>query len=290
MSAFAADPDLHNFARSLSTSQRREFAQVLGNLRFSRRQIAELTGVSAKTIHYDIAAGQGVTPDGRVTWPLWIDALLQRAETGESRTIGPGRGAPGSPELEALLWHQRRCEGAHVLVVNYCLPQVREPVVMKWTVEALNSDLRDVFTARAAWAQKFYPDERVPNLCDEETRKRMHGFKPKTLGWHPARRRGICMWASSGRRLHGQTVEELRETLDPWWGVSANDQLCARTVRTCIARGDALWAALGAWPWAAFPERIRQDWWRDERAWASMSAWFSDRCRPPDLETRPALG
>ena len=54
---------------------------------------------------------------------------------------------------------------------------------------------------------------------------------------------------------------------------SGADSRPFRDLAAIVRRGDACWAQLGAWPWAAFPDApLPATWWTTDTAWSSLRA------------------
>jgi hypothetical protein len=212
----------------------------------------------------------------------------------------PGRGAPGSDQLEHLLEQCRRSGSAYGLAESYPgedagpdaprlvgvgrrsgprLPQVRPASAGAPDMTDLDCDMEAVAKQRWFFAQSFYSLLGAITIENrDEARQRREAWKPATERgkpaekWGPKRHDAMCMWAAHSRRVLGRTKTEVAAMLaepDPpatkaW-----------RTARDCIDVGDSVWAALGAWPWGAFSEKLPAEWWTQEAAWLSLAAWGS---------------
>jgi hypothetical protein len=207
------------------------------------------------------------------------------AEAGSTREVALP--PPGSHELGVLLLRVR-ASGLAVVGVGHRygprVPQVREPEVRdedraRLDPVALDDDVAQVAQARWYWARASSPDPAMPldeaNMW-ERTRRREPAAGVPLKRWQPVRHASLCMGASAARRLDGFTDEKIAELYNVKGDVANGSGAGAgtppfRTLPEIIRRGDAYWAQLGGWPWAAFAGgRLPAEWWTAEAAGRSL--------------------
>lgn len=191
----------------------------------------------------------------------------------------PGRGPPGSAELEALL-HLYHLSGLPMVGVGRRwgpkVPQLREPSEKAADLSAIDKDMEVVANQRWPWAQPWYP-EAVTIENRDEVLQRAGRWRPETkrgvraTKWRPCTHVAICMWASSARHLHGQGDDQIMELLE------AKDP---RTARKAIDIGNRTWAELGGWPWATWESgALKADWWTSDDVWNGLEREIDGRVR-----------
>lgn len=152
------------------------------------------------------------------------------------------------------------------------LPQVREPSPDAPSLLSIDQDVQRVEEARRYWAQPWYPNPATVANAEERAQRRALWQSPGK--WQPARRVSMQLWASVQRHLRLKSDEELAEFLE-LDGEEVRHSSQARRYRVIdkiVARGDEAWAALGAWPWAAFPKgRPPKGWHLTDAACASLA-------------------
>lgn len=183
--------------------------------------------------------------------------------------VPPGRGGPGSPELDELIRLYRLTDLPTVGVGRRWapfLPQIREPDDGAPALRSLDEDMQAVAEQRWEWAQPWHPESvTAENRDDVQRRSKLwraetKSGKPATK-WRPCSHVAICMWASCSRHLNGKS--------DDWIGEHVIEAKDPRTIRRAIAIGNKAWASLGAWPWAASHDgALDAHWSDDDEVWA----------------------
>jgi hypothetical protein len=213
-----------------------------------------------------IAARDGrevVLPASGLRYSVTESARLL-AELNPSPYVPPGRGGPGSRELDEVI-HFYRVTGLPTVGVGRrwgpFVPQIRDPTHDAPTLRSIDEDMQAVAEQRWDWAQPWHPRS-VTAENREEVARRRELWRPETrrggvaTKWRPCSHVAICMWASSSRHLHGEAGGFISENI-----IEAKDP---RTVRRAISIGSKAWAALGAWPWATRGDGALDDGWHEE--------------------------
>lgn len=164
---------------------------------------------------------------------------------------------PPRGPIEGWLDHITAVGGSLVELDGRRLPRVREPI-------------RKVWATRAAYAGVEVDDDTpTAKLADAvlslETVKAVEGTAPK----RPGSNLRLCLEAAYMERIEKANLAKIGDYL----GLARQGD--RRNVRRIVARGDELWAALGAWPWALFDSGRLQPGWRHDAVVASeLEAWY----------------
>jgi hypothetical protein len=98
--------------------------------------------------------------------------------------------------------------------------------------------------------------------------------------WQPSRHASLCLGASAALRLDGLPAEKVAALYNVAGAAACpsapgTEAPRFRDLPGISRRGDAYWAQLGAWPWAAFPDgRLPAAWWTTHDAWSSLRAYL----------------
>ena len=118
------------------------------------------------------------------------------------------------------------------------------------------------------WAQPGYPLEATVENA-EERRRRRELFTPAKR-WQPRKHPVMQLWASSLRHVRLWDDTAIADELLEVKGEEArhlSNKRRFRAVQGIIELGDHAWAALGAWPWAAFAGgKPPAAWWQCQEA------------------------
>jgi hypothetical protein len=219
-----------------------------------------------------------VLPASGIAYSVEDSARLV-GELNPSPWVPPARGRPGSPAFAEVIAAYRRTGLPTVGVGRRwgpLLPQIRDPTDDAPPLQRIDQDVEAVARQRWSWAQPWHP-ETVTIENRDDVLKRTALWQPETKSgkpatkWQPSRHVAMCMWASCHRHVSGKEDEGVAEL------IGAKDP---RTVRRAIARGNQVWASLGAWPWAARDSgALAVDWWESDDIWEALSAEVALRVR-----------
>jgi hypothetical protein len=190
--------------------------------------------------------------------------------------------APVSTAFELLIRRYREAGLPMVSVGSWgpAMPQTRTPAPEAPSVEQLDRDMKQLATAQWGWVAIHQPlagfTGVVSGASRREIERRQRLRRDQLHTRNPAASLAACMWASHSFNVHLRSGEEVAgflelptpATADVW--DRAQPGQCP-DVMAAIERGNAIWAALGAWPWSAFADGHPPDcWWEDERAANSL--------------------
>lgn len=205
----------------------------------------------------------------------------------------------GTPELRGLLAELDRFGVPTVGVGRRWgprVPQLHPPQADAPDLRELDRDVADWASKRCWWAQPGFVTatqgtrsvtqaNRGDRLDEPPSEPPDHGVLWRgdqwrrcsldRLGerWHPRRHDTVCMAAAAARHLDGASDEGIRRDLLELGGPGDRDRKRDRTVEGAVGRGSELWAALGGWPWAAFPGgSLPDDWSQCDEALDSLRA------------------
>ena len=136
------------------------------------------------------------------------------------------------------------------------VPRIREPSREPWATKAASEGF-DI--------DSFTPTVKIVSfVLDRETAKAVGGVAPA----QPGRNFRFCLEAAYFHRIAGWSPSKIGDYL------RLARQGDVRNVRRIIARGDSLWAALGAWPWALYGDgRLPPKWRLDPLVARELASW-----------------
>jgi hypothetical protein len=122
----------------------------------------------------------------------------------------------------------------HVDAVRVCVAVVADPG--QWEIKARYLGLEFVEAMSA--------ENLALRVIEHETAEAIMGSAPL----RPQRNLLLCLEAAYMRRIEAIRLKEI----GPRYGLTP--QIDTKSVRRVTDKGDALWALLGAWPWALFED------------------------------------
>jgi hypothetical protein len=196
-----------------------------------------------------------------------------RSDLEPARRPGGLLPAPGTAGFDELV-KQYRAAGLPMVGVGSwgpVAPQTQPPSPEAPSVDQLDRDLKRLATGHWGWVAIHQPVSGFAGTMTAEARRkqaRRRLWENQLGAWDVGHSFAACMWASHGRHIQLQTDAEIVSSLELRDG---EDGL--PLVSPAVERGDALWSALGAWPWSAFPDgHPPARWWTDELALHALLA------------------
>ncbi len=181
---------------------------------------------------------------------------------------------PSTPEFDRLL-RQYRLAGLPMIGVGSwgpCVPQTQPPSPDVPSSEQLDREMKQIASSQWGWISIYQPVDGFAGVITAHRREPSRQRQEQDEESHPERFFAPCMWASHACHIQLQSDHEIAEMLelrpgelDAHW--REEDWERYRSVNAAVERGDAIWAAFGAWPWSAFPDgHPPLSWWKDPRA------------------------
>jgi hypothetical protein len=176
---------------------------------------------------------------------------------------------PPQGQVEGWLDHITVIGGDLIELDGRRLPRVREPT-------------REPWATRAAYERiEFDPDTPSAKLAalvlELETIKAVEGNAPR----QPGRNLRFCLEAAYMDRIEATSLGKIGDYL----GLAPQPD--RRNVRRIIVRGEALWAALGAWPWAVYPDApLAPNWRLDPLVARALESWHERAAAEAGMRVR----
>jgi hypothetical protein len=164
---------------------------------------------------------------------------------------------PPQGEIERWLDRITAVGGVVVELDGRRLPRVCEPTREPWATRGAYEGLEvdaDTPTSKLA-----------PLVLEREAARAVVGIAPK----QPGRNLRLCLEGAHMARIEAASLGEVGGYL----GLAPQPD--RRNVRRILVRGDALWATLGAWPWALYPDgRLAPSWRLDPLVARELESWY----------------